>query len=183
MAREERRHTMNDFNRRLSMDIWLLFNQARQLLVTIRNKELNELGVSMSATAVLRTVKKFGENATLKGLSDELHFARHSVRELVIRMEKDGLLKRNKNRKKRNTTYVKITDKGREISERADAEGSIDYIFSALTDEEKKELQDILTTIRKNSIKFLKGNIKDLYPPIDPDLQRVRNENIPLNED
>ena len=137
--------------------------QSRTSLVTIRNKELRELGVSTSATAVLRTVTKLGENATIKGISDELHYARHSVRELLIRMESLGLLKRNKKKELREITYVELTDKGREISQLADSDGSLKYVFSSLTDEEKRDLWNILTKLRRRATKFSNGNIKDLY--------------------
>ncbi len=157
----------------LDRELWVLLNRTRQSLVTVRNKDLNELNVSMSAAAVLRTVIKLGENATLKGLSEELHFARHSVRELVLRMEKDGLLKGHKKSNMRNATYIEITEKGKEIRQKSDAKGNIDYIFSFLTDEEKHALYNILTKLRSNSVKLLKGNIKDLFPPINRDLKRM----------
>ena len=154
---------MNNTFDKTALDLWILFNQSRQSLVTIRNKELRELGVSTSATAVLRTVTKLGENATIKGISDELHYARHSVRELLIRMESLGLLKRNKKKELREITYVELTDKGREISQLADSDGSLKYVFSSLTDEEKRDLWNILTKLRRRATKFSNGNIKDLY--------------------
>ena len=153
---------MNNTFNKTTLDLWILFNLSRQAIVTVRNKELNELGVSMTAAAALRTVNKLGENATIKAISDELHFARHSVRELVIRMENIGLLTRNKKKGVREITFVEITDKGKEISLISDTDGNLEYVFSSITDEEKQELWNILTKLRERAKKISTGNLRDL---------------------
>jgi len=79
----------------------------------------------------------------------------------TILMEKDGLIKRQRNTPKTNQLNFKITPKGLRIIESAKESEAIDAIFSSLTDEEQEVMRSSLKKILINIKQFASLNIKE----------------------
>ncbi len=153
-------------NRTIGIGLWHLMNRCRHLLFKIRSKELSRIGISNTSSAVLRSILRQGENATLRSISNDLFFEHHSIREQIMRMEKDGLVKRYKGRNgNRKLIHLEVTDKGREINRKTDrVPNSISTIMEVLTEEEQLELWRLLSKIRERCMKRLRMKYPSLYP-------------------
>jgi len=67
----------------------------------------------------------------------------------------------------KNLLRIELTDKGREFHGKLTNKESIDYLMSALTREEQKQIWVLLAKIRRRAVKKLSIKEKDLYPPSD----------------
>ncbi len=83
-------------------------------------------------------------------------------------MEKDGLIEKSKDPKRKNLMTVRITDKGYESFIRAMKRNKTNAIMSALTEKEKHNLWTTIAKIRKKSMAELGKDSTILYPPSDP---------------
>jgi MarR family transcriptional regulator for hemolysin len=111
-------------------------------------------------------------------MARELGLEVHSMAAQISRMEKEGLVEKSKDRKKRNLMHIRITDKGNEKLDIIHEGKSIDSVMSVLTDEEQQKFWEILVKIRNQSIielgkidydSALKGlpvNLKDYTPQL-----------------
>jgi len=111
---------------------------------------------------------RLGEEATLSNIAEQLTLEIHSISAQLTRMEKEGLIEKTKDRKKKNLMHVRITDKGYESFIHGMKREKLNSIMSALTDEEKHSLWMIIAKIREKSMAELGKESKNLYPPSDP---------------
>jgi hypothetical protein len=63
--------------------------------------------------------------------------------------------------------HVRITDKGHEYAIRGKEKKTIHSIMSVLTNEEKRDLWEIISKIRKKAMEELGKDVYNLYPPSD----------------
>jgi DNA-binding MarR family transcriptional regulator len=132
--------------------LWEVFQYVSILLTKLRQRELNQYDITLRTSGVLKTIIKFGEETTLLNIARELGLETHSIAAQIGRMEKEGLVEKTKDRKKRNLMHVRITDKGYEKLNNIREGKSIDSVMSVLTDEEQQQFWEILIKLRKHSI-------------------------------
>jgi DNA-binding MarR family transcriptional regulator len=139
-----------------------IMKRARQL-------ECNKLGITSRNVAVLISIMRLGEEATLVNLSKNLVLEMQTVSAQLTRMEKDGLIIKEKDAKKRNLMHIRVTEKGYEYSLKGLKRESIKQVSSVLTNEEKYDLWLILSKLREQSMRALGKETKDLFPPSNPE--------------
>ena len=93
-------------------DLWILLMQVKNAIFKAREKELSRYGLRPGRAGVLHVVHTMGATATLTDLSHSLLRERHSISELVGRMEKEGLVRKVKDRDRKNRIKVGMTKKG-----------------------------------------------------------------------
>ncbi len=168
--------------------LWMLLHSTMRVLSKNRQKELNKFGITARITAVLGTVLRLGDKSTLENISQQAILERHSMSSQLIRMEKEGLVKREKDPKKKNMMSIGITEKGYELYMNAVETGVIDRILSVLTEEERHSLWIIIAKLRKQGMIELEKDYLNLYPPAEPSQmpppsqQEGTKENISLNK-
>jgi len=116
---------------------------------------------------VLFTISRLGKQATPTKLAKESALAHHTIIEILSRMEKQELVKKIKDLKKKNLIRFEMTEKGYKAFEESRARKSINEVMSILTQQEKNELWSLLMKIRNKTAKQLGINEVDLYPPSD----------------
>jgi len=136
--------------------LWVLLRQAGDAALRARDKELSQYGISVEEAAVLFVVQATGETATPSEISRWLLRAPHSTSALLIRMEKDGLVRKLNDLKRKNMLRVVMTEKGREAYEKSTARESLHRIMSLLSEEERQQLQSLLERIRNEALKELR---------------------------
>ena len=97
--------------------LWQLFNMVAQLIHKIRKRELDKYGISPRKIHLLRVALLLGEEATLTDLSNEMYMETHSVAALLSRMERDGFVKKYKDKVRKNLVHVEVTEKGKQFYE------------------------------------------------------------------
>jgi DNA-binding MarR family transcriptional regulator len=100
---------------------WYALLQVNTRLTERINAELEEeAGVPLSWYEVLATLAWAPESCARMGaLADDLLLSRGGTTRLIARMEDAGLVRREVPAHDRRATYAHITDKGREVLERA----------------------------------------------------------------
>jgi MarR family transcriptional regulator, organic hydroperoxide resistance regulator len=173
----DRQSVIDDYNKAdekdtLSVDqyaaLWMLLGRTSRLIGKARQRELAKYDVSVDASAVLFTVFTLGRQAIPATISKYLFLERHSVSQLLTRMEKDALIRRVKDLERRNYVRIELTAKGREAIFKSSKQRSTRPIMAALTSEEQQDLWALLAKLRDRALKRLGLKSAILFPPSDP---------------
>ena len=134
--------------------IVLLF-QTRDLMLSLKRKELRKFGITFEEAAVLIQIRKLGDKATPTELSRQLLRKHHSITGLLLRMEKKGLIKRNKDLKRKNMIRVSMTEKGEALYQDAKREDVLDKLVDILSDKQKQDMANYLNILRDKAFDIL----------------------------
>jgi len=141
----------------------VLLAQAREAILKARRKELTRYNISPRQSAVLFYIRAIGDKATPAEISRGLFREPHSVSEILGRMEKQGLLRKVKDLRRKNMVRVELTEKGREACNHSEKRASIDKILSTLSNEERQQLGFYLERLRDKALQLIKKK-KPLFP-------------------
>ena len=94
--------------------LFLLLNQTADGLRKLRQRSLENCGITMEQAAALICVKRLGENATSAELSKWLFREPNTVTALVNGMEKKGLLRRTPSPENKKIKILSLTESGTE---------------------------------------------------------------------
>lgn len=142
-------NTDEDYN------LWVLLAQARDALYKARKKELNKYDISPRQSAVLFIIQATGDSATAAEIAKYLFRETHSTYELLLRMEKDKLLRSVRNRNKTSRVVYKLTSKGLRALNQSNKRESIHEIIASLTREERDQLRSYLKKLRDTAMRLL----------------------------
>ena len=134
--------------------LWLLLTQTRAAIFKTRQKKVGQY-LHPSQAAALIMIWTLNGQATPAVLSRHLFLERHTVSELITRMEKKGLVRKNKDRKIRNIVRVSITKGGRKVCYQAMQTDFIRHIMSSLSEEQRVQLRSCLQIILSETLKEL----------------------------
>jgi DNA-binding MarR family transcriptional regulator len=147
--------------------LWMLLRQTHILLAKARQRELDKYHISEEASAVLFTVSMLGRQATPATMSRCLFLERHSVSQILTRMEKDGLIHKVNDLERKNYVRSELTAKGREIFFKSRKQSFTKSLVSILSEDEQQRLWSFLVRLRSLEIKRLHIKNPLLYPPSD----------------
>ncbi len=136
-------------------ELWVLLIRARDAISRVRQKELDSYGIFARQSAALYFIGLLGEKATPTKISRDLFRARSSVSELLVRMENDGLLRKEKDSATKKQLKIVLTEKGREAYHNASKRESIKEIMSVLSEQERKQLQSCLHKLWSKALEKL----------------------------
>ncbi|MDR9459901.1 MAG: MarR family transcriptional regulator [Dehalococcoidia bacterium] len=136
-------------------ELWALLSQASNALGRVADSELSQVGISMMQAAVLVFVKNSKEPVIPAHISRWLFREPHTVSQLLMRMEKQGLVKRTKNLDRKNQVRITLTEKGEKAFQQQSEMRGIGRILSVLTPEECNKLGASLKKLRDEAIKEL----------------------------
>ncbi|MCR4394549.1 MAG: winged helix DNA-binding protein [Dehalococcoidales bacterium] len=134
--------------------LWLLLSQTRSAIFRARQKKVGSYLHPNQATA-LCTVWALNGQATPAMLSRMLFLERHTVSELISRMEEKGLVKKTRDPLKKNVVRISITEKGRKVGHDVIQLDFIRKIMSSLTEEQQEKLHEYLSILLKAAVKEL----------------------------
>jgi DNA-binding MarR family transcriptional regulator len=127
--------------------LWGLICEVSHSILLARQKELSQFEIPVRQYELLRNIQALGLKATLPNVAKQVQRELHVVSRQAIRMENDGLIKRNKNKSKSTLLTLEVTDKGLELINIARHSKSINEIFSFLSDEERQQTESTLHAI------------------------------------
>jgi len=145
--------------------LWRLFTQARRAMHKARERELRACNLSArQAGALLISHATEGKVTPYKMARWEI-LERHSISELLKRMEKQGLIRKTCNFDIRKSVRVELTEKGRKSAGLAARCDSFHKIMACLSAKQRKQFRAILKIIRDKALTEIgiKGNLP--YPP------------------
>ena len=137
-----------------------------RLLVVVREatqkavkSDVAKHGILPRQAAVLVTLINIGREATPRELSENLLRESHSMAEILIRMERRGLVRRIKNPGNGRIT-IAITEKGKQFAKIINENKSVSHLMSCLTREEQEQLYHCMKKLAEKSLKLM-GKDKD----------------------
>ena len=98
-----------------SFELARLLSKTRDAIRKTRQKELDQYSVHARRATLLLAVQSLGDRATPVAIGKWLLRERHSVSELLSKMENDGLVKKIRDLDRRNRVRVVLTPKGLEV--------------------------------------------------------------------
>lgn len=134
--------------------LWLLLSQTRSAIFKVRHKKVGQY-LHPNQAAALVAIWAFEGQVTPAALARRLFLEPHSASELIIRMEKKGLVTKTKDNIRGNVVRIAITDKGRDVCIRAMGQDFIHSIIAALSDEQREQLHSCLTTLYMRAVEEL----------------------------
>ncbi|HJX13877.1 MAG TPA: winged helix DNA-binding protein [Dehalococcoidales bacterium] len=143
--------------------LWLLISQTRSAVFKARHKKVGKY-IHFNQAAALVTIWALDGQVTPATLSHQLFLEPHSVSELIMRMEKKGLVTKAKDKKRGNIVRISITEKGREFCRQAVQEDFIRSIMSSLSKEQREQLRSSLNILLGEALKAL--DMEDQPPPL-----------------
>jgi DNA-binding MarR family transcriptional regulator len=148
--------------------LWQLLRQTTRIIAKIRDREVLSTGISADASAVLFTVARQGEQASPASVARELSLEPHSVSEQLKRMQKDGLIRKVRDSKKKNRVRIVLTESGHTAYTTAPGPNSIRKLMSGMTADERRMLWVLLARLRDEALEYLDMPAVGAYPPSNP---------------
>lgn len=92
------------------------------------------------------------ETITQQELTEKLGIKPGSASEVILKLEKNGLIERTKSMLDRRTANIKLTEKGKILAQEAGAQRELRHkeMFSSLSEEEKNSLLSLLEKINSD---------------------------------
>ncbi len=155
---------------------WNTFNQAYWVVIRVAEAEMRALGLTMIQAAVLYWVKISREPPTPADLARLLFRRPHTVSDLLDRMEKQGLVRRKRDSKRRNVSRILLTEKGERAFQRQKEAGAVARILSQLTPKESETVEAALEKLLKKAIEELKSGLSAPYGWGGPDRDSAQDD-------
>jgi DNA-binding MarR family transcriptional regulator len=140
------------------LDMWVLLDNAHFAVARARLLELAQYELTKEQAQVLYVLQNNGGSATQAQIAEFTMRQHHSVSTLVNRMNKDGLVEKEKDPNGKGFR-INITQKGREKYRKV-TQNSVKMIFSSLSPEERQQLSRYLKRLHKTARNLLGLNYK-----------------------
>ena len=134
--------------------LWTLIAQTKDAMLRARELEYARYGISNERRAVLYVIQDSGGSATPVDIARGLFRELHSVTEMLVRMEKDGLVTRRKGTG-RSKVEVSLTEQGLDVFNQSLRNETDKKIFSALTKKQRERLTLYLWRLRSRTLEHL----------------------------
>ena len=140
--------------------LWVLLNQVNDGMARARDSEVRGLGISAIQSGAIIVLKAMDGETTPTELSRWLFREPQTISQLLIRMEKQGLVKRVRRRKRNreDSTMLRVvlTQKGEEIFRLENEQRKvIQRIMSCLSPEQRLIFRECLVQLRACMIEEL----------------------------
>lgn len=136
-------------------ELWTLLAQTRDAMSRARQQELRRYNISNMQAATLFYIQALGKQATPAKISAWILRKRHTISELLSRMEKSGLVRKIKDLPKKNQIRFVLTEKGRQKYYQSSKRESIYRILSCVSEEERQQLRSCLQKLLQKSLEEL----------------------------
>jgi DNA-binding MarR family transcriptional regulator len=134
--------------------LWLLLSQTRSAIFKVRHKKVGQY-LHPNQAAALVSIWALDGKITPAMLARRLFLEPHSVSELIVRMEKKGLVHKSRDSKRGNVVRISITRKGRDVCAQVMGQDLIHKIVSALSDKQREQLKSCLMILHTEALKEL----------------------------
>jgi DNA-binding MarR family transcriptional regulator len=123
--------------------LWRLLDHTRFMMARLREKELDEYGLTPEQVFILDILGHSNGTSTINNMVKITQRKHHSISTQIDRMAKQGLVSRKRTPDDFRQYDVTITKRGQTLLSKV-TRNSINQTLDCLTDHEKKELQGYL---------------------------------------
>ncbi len=153
---------------------WVILGRTRDALIRNRTKDLHAHGITIRQSTVLVLLEKLGDKATPAEISRWVIREPHTISDFLKRMERDGLIRRVKDLKRKNMIRVEVTEKGHEAAHNAMKMEAIHKIMPVLTEEEHRQLRASLEKLWNRALEELRIESRPMFPSFPLPTGKVR---------
>jgi MarR family transcriptional regulator, organic hydroperoxide resistance regulator len=133
--------------------LWMLVFQSQDIMLRARRKELVRYQIEPGQSGVLFAVHALKDKATSAEIARLLFRESQSVCEILTRMERKGLIRRDKSPGQTKRIKIVMTEYGKNIFKETMKRQSIHDVIAALSPREQKQLESCLIKIRNQALK------------------------------
>jgi DNA-binding MarR family transcriptional regulator len=122
--------------------------QATDAVYNIRQKELKQFNITPEQVGAMHLIHTFGNQANAFELSKVLNRKPSTMTVLLRRMEREGLIKKTVDKRKKNMIRLSLTRKGAVCYEKGLELSMVGEVFRRLSSEQKNQLSSLLEQLR-----------------------------------
>jgi DNA-binding MarR family transcriptional regulator len=123
--------------------LWQLFAYTYRLIDSTSRSSLHKYGLSQNSLAILSILYQTGQNFKPAQLAIIFRREPNTITVILNRLEKQGLLKKAKDKYRENTKRVSLTEKGRLVFQNVMNTNEY-HIFATFSEEKRKQFTDCL---------------------------------------
>ena len=146
-------------------DTWILLSRVYHMIAKLRRLELAKYNVQPVQAYILFILHALGGETSPTELARYAYEHKSAISDILIRMEKQGLITKTKKIIGNGRVKVKLTEKGEEALRLSSEREFLRKVMSGLTPEKTEQLESCLELIRDNAIKLLDIQEKQIVPP------------------
>ena len=146
-------------------DLWILLSRVYHMIAKIRNMEMSKYGILPVQSYMLFIIRAMGNATTPAQLSRFVYQQRNSVSDILKRMEKQGLITKEKRSDANRRILIKMTKKGEKVLQLSKNRFHLHNIMSALDGGKRRQLESLLVLLRDKAIEELSVYGKTDLPP------------------
>jgi len=139
--------------------------QVADLFVKIREREMLSQNLSSTAADILFLVNAIGHDVTPAKITRMILREPNSTACILMRMEKQGLIKRTKNMERKNRIRITLTARGEKVLSQAMKKDGTANMLARLTVAQQKQLKTALKALKEAGRKELHLSPKMLLWP------------------
>ena len=135
------------------------------MIAKLRRLELAKYNVQPVQAYILFILHALGGETSPTELSRYAYEDKSAISDILIRMEKQGLITKTKKTIGNGRVKVKLTEKGEEALRLSSEREFLRKVMSGLTPQKTEQLESCLELIRDNAINLLDIQEKQIVPP------------------
>lgn len=132
---------------------FMLLVQTSDKVVRYANARLNRAGLSLIKFTLLHTLAANGGTMTPSQIAERTFRTRHDITTLVDRLERDGFVTTERQKRDKRYINVTLTDKARQLLPQARTAGReiAGQVMGSTTEADAALLEKLLGTLRQNA--------------------------------
>jgi DNA-binding MarR family transcriptional regulator len=146
-------------------DLWILLSRVYHMVAKLRNMEMSKQGILPVQAYMLFIIHSMGNATTPAELARFVYQQRNSVSDILKRMEKQGLITKEKASRGNGRILIKMTEKGKKILQLSKQREHLHNVMSVLNEEKRRQLESLLESLRDRAIEELSVYQKTVLPP------------------
>jgi len=146
-------------------DTWILLSRVYHMIAKLRRMELAKYNIQPVQAYILLILHSLGGETSPTELARYAYEDKSAISDILIRMEKQGLITKMKEVAGNSRVKVKMTVKGEEALRLSSGREYLRQVMSVLTPEKLEMLESYLSMIRDNAIIQLDIQEKQFVPP------------------
>jgi DNA-binding MarR family transcriptional regulator len=146
-------------------DTWILLSRVYHMIAKLRRLELAKYNIQPVQAYILFILHALGGETSPTELARYAYEHKSAISDILIRMEKQGLITKTKKVIGNGRIKVKLTEKGHESLILSLEREFLRKAMSGLTPEKIEQLETCLELIRDNAVNLLDIQEKQIVPP------------------
>jgi DNA-binding MarR family transcriptional regulator len=139
-------------------NLWILLNHTRHAIYRARELELSQYGLTAEQGRLLYVVQVLGDAATPTEIAKHVFRVSHTISSLVDRMEKKGLVRRERDSHNKKIVRIALTAMGQDLLSQVTKRESLHKIMEGLSETKRKQMQSALEILLRRAISSLEDS-------------------------